>query len=56
MLYKYDQKSLNKEIEELNKTKFTKIVKVDQKKDTYKYYFIVQNQNMKFFLYGYLVF
>ena len=32
MLYKYDQKSLNKEIEELNKTGFTKIEEVDQKK------------------------
>ena len=32
MDYKYDQKSLNKEIEELNKTGFTKIEKVDQKK------------------------
>ena len=32
MLYKYDQKSLNKEIEELNKTGYTKIIKTDQKK------------------------
>ena len=33
MLYKYDQKSLNKEIEQLNKTGFTKIIKIDKKKE-----------------------
>ena len=33
MLYKYDQKSLNKEIKQLNSTGFTKIIKTDQKKE-----------------------
>ena len=33
MLYKYNQKSLNKEIKELNSTRYTSVIKIDQKKE-----------------------
>ena len=51
MLYKYDQKSLNKEIEELNKTGFTKIVKVDQKKGCLEILFYSSESKYEIYFY-----
>ena len=52
MLYKYDQKALDKEIKDLNSTGFTKIIKVDKKKEFLE--ILLYNSESKYEIYFYM--
>ena len=52
MLYKYNQKALNKEIKELNSTGFTSVIKTDQKKECLDILFY--SKELKYEIYFYM--